>query len=422
MESVLFKGAYVPGQGSVDVGVRGGRIDLVGRGEAGNYDRVIAADNCALLPGFVNAHGHAAMTLLRSAADDLPLQQWLEEKIWPLEARLNSRRVYWGTMLAIAEMIRSGTTTFTDMYFFEDAVAQAAEETGIRAVLSRGLVAVGPGFDQAMAETREFVRTWQGRGDGRITTLVGPHAPYTCPQPYLEEILDLARELGRPLQIHLAETRSEVEESRRQYGKSPVAVLEEAGMFALPVLAAHCVHLSPEDIDILARYDVRVAHNPTSNLKLGSGIAPVPALLAKGVTVGLGTDGAASNNNLDMMEEIRLAALIHKGAHHDPTLISAQQALAMATAMGARAVFLEEEIGAIREGFKADLILMDLDKPHLTPRHNVEAHIVYAAQASDICLVMVDGKILLEDGHLTTIDEERVLYEAARAARELLEQ
>lgn len=420
MESVLFRGAHVLGLGPADVGVRDGRIDLVGAGREEDYDRVIPAENCALLPGFVNTHGHAAMTLLRSVADDLPLKQWLEEKIWPLEAKLNADRVYWGTMLAIAEMIRGGATTFTDMYFFEDAVARAAEETGIRAVLSRGLVALGPNFAQAMAETREFVRAWQGRGQGRITTMVGPHAPYTCPQPHLAEVLDLARELNLPLQIHLSETPGEVEDSYRQFGKSPVAVLEEAGMFELPVLAAHCVNLSEEDVDILARRDVRVAHNPNSNLKLGSGIAPIPALLARGVTVGLGTDGAASNNNLDMLEEIRLAALIHKGMHNDPTLISAGQALEMATAMGARALFLED-VGAIRQGLKADLILLDLDKPHLTPRHDLEAHVVYSAQSSDVVLVMVDGRILLEDGQLTTIDEERVLFEAARSARELLD-
>lgn len=420
MESVLFKGAYVVGIGTADVGVRDGRIDLVGAGQEDKYDRVFPAGNYALLPGLINTHGHAAMSLLRSVSDDLPLKQWLEEKIWPLEAKLSPDSVYWGTMLAIAEMIRGGTTTFTDMYFFEDEVARAVEETGIRAVLSRGLVALGPNFDQAMAETRDFVGTWQGRGDGRITTHVGPHAPYTCPPPHLARVLDLARELKVPLQIHLSESPGEVEDSFQQYGKSPVEVLEEAGMFELPVLAAHCVNLREKDIDILARHDVRVAHNPNSNLKLGSGIAPIPALLAKGVTIGLGTDGAASNNNLDMLEEVRLAALIHKGVHNDPTLVSAGQALEMATSMGARAVFLDKDIGRIQEGLKADLILIDLDKPHLTPRHNIDAHIVYSAQASDVSLVMVDGRILMEAGRLTTMDEERVMYEAARCAREMM--
>lgn len=421
MESVLFKGAWVLGTGIADVGVRDGRIALVGTSGGDKYDRVIEAGNYALLPGLVNTHGHAAMTLLRSVSDDLPLKEWLEEKIWPLEAKLNPDRVYWGTMLAITEMLRGGTTTFTDMYFYEDEVARAAEETGIRAVLARGLVGLNPNFQEAMAETREFVRTWHGRGDGRITAQVGPHAPYTCPQPSLSRILDLAADLNVPLQIHLSETPSEVRDSYNLSGKSPVEVLEEAGMFAFPVLAAHCVNISAGDIEILARHDVRVAHNPNSNLKLGSGIAPVPDLLRQGVTVGLGTDGAASNNNLDMLEEIRLAALIHKGVHNDPTLISAAQALEMATVMGARALFLDGQIGKIQEGLKADLILIDLHKPHLTPLHNPEAHIVYSAQAADVAYTMVDGRLLMDNGRLTTIDEERVLFEAARCAREIME-
>lgn len=419
MESVLFKGAWVVGKGPADVGVRHGRIDLVGHGDKQLYDRVIQAERYALMPGFVNTHGHAPMTLLRSVADDLPLKEWLEEGVWPLENNLNSDRVYWGTMLAIVEMLKGGTTTFTDMYFFEDDIARAVAETGMRAVLCQGIVALGAGFESKLADSQRFVRDWHGKADGRITATLAPHAPYTCPQPFLDQIMDAAAQLNVPLQTHLSESPLEVKESYDQYGKSPVQVLEESHMFEFPVLAAHCVNLDSNDIDILARHDVRVAHNPGSNLKLGSGIAPVPALLDKGVTVGLGTDGAASNNNLDMLEEVRLAALIHKGVHNDPTLISAAKVLEMATCMGARAVFLEKEIGAIREGLKADLILMDLDKPHLTPRQEIDSHIVYSAQSADVSLVMVDGKILVEDGKLTTIDEERVLFESNRCAREM---
>jgi 5-methylthioadenosine/S-adenosylhomocysteine deaminase len=420
MASVLFKNAWVVGSGPADVGVRNGRISLVGTaGPEADYERVIEAGNYALMPGLINTHGHGAMTLLRSVADDLPLKEWLETRIWPLEDKLTGTEVYWGTMLAIVEMLKGGTTTFTDMYFFEDRVAQAAAETGIRAVLCRGLVALGPNFEQALAESRDFVRAWNGAKGGRITAHLGPHALYTCPPPHLDKVLDLAAELKVPLQIHVSESPGEVEESYKQYGKSPVEVLAEAGLFAHPVLAAHCVHLKERDLDLLAAHDVRVAHNPTSNLKLGNGIAPVPALLQRGVTVGLGSDGAASNNNLDMLEEVRLAALIHKGVHNDPTLIPAAQALALATTMGARAVFLDGEIGTIAEGMKADIILIDLNKPHLIPRHDVDAHIVYSAQAADVSLVMVDGQILVEEGKLTTIDEERILFEAARCAREL---
>lgn len=416
MESVLFKGPWVAGAGPADVGVREGKIVLVGAAAAEDcYDRVIPAADCALIPGLVNCHGHAAMTLFRGIADDLPLKPWLEERIWPLEARLTADCVYWGSMLAIAEMIRGGTTTFTDMYFFEEQTARAAAETGMRAVLSRGIVA-GPNMQQALAESRQLAADWQGAAGGRITIQLGPHALYSCPPDQLAAVLDLAAELGLALQIHLAETKGEVEEAYARYGKSPVAVLEEAGLFQLPVLAAHCVHVSQEDIGILARRDVRVSHNPASNLKLGSGIAPVPHLLSQGVTVGLGTDGAASNNNLDMFTEMRLAALIHKGIHNDPTLVPAEVSLEMATSMGARALFLED-VGAIREGMKADLTLIELDKSHLAPRHNTEAAIAYAAHASDVALVMADGQILLENGRLTTMDEERVIFEAQRCLR-----
>ena len=421
MDSVLFKNAWVVGLGYTDVGVREGKIDLVGKAGEEGYDRVFDAGKYALMPGLINTHGHVPMTLLRGVADDVPLMEWLQDKIWPLEAKLNADRVYWGSMLGIIEMLKGGTTTFTDMYFLEDEIARAVEESGIRSVLCQGVVALAPGFEGKLASSQQFVKNWHTKAEGRITATMAPHAPYTCPQPFLGQILDAAREVDIPLQIHLSESPGEVKDSYDQYGKSPVEILEESGMFNLPVLAAHCVNLNDNDIDILARYDVRVAHNPTSNLKLGSGIAPVPAMLAKGITVGLGTDGAASNNNLDMLEEIRLTALLHKGYHNDPTLVSAPKALEMATSMGARALFLDQEVGIIKQGMKADIILIDLDRPHLTPRHNIEAHIVYSAQSSDVSLVMVDGKILVEDGELTTIDEEKVLFEAARCAREMLE-
>lgn len=421
MESVLFKGPWVAGVGEADVGVRDGRIALVGRAEAGDrYDRVIAADGCALIPGLVNCHGHAAMTLFRGIADDLPLKPWLEEKIWPLEAKLTAECVYWGSMLAMAEMIRGGTTTFTDMYFFEEETARAAEEAGMRAVLSRGL-AVGPNLHNALRENRQLAEEWHQRGDGRITVQLGPHALYTCPPRQLEPILDLAAELDLALQIHVAETKEEVEESIARYGKSPVAVLEETGLFQFPVLAAHCVHVSEEDIGILARNKVHVSHNPVSNLKLGSGIAPVPQMLAAGMIVGLGTDGASSNNNLDMFLEMRMAALIHKGIANDPTLVPAGLALEMATSLGAKALFLED-VGSIEEGMKADITLIDLNQVHLSPRHDPCAAIAYAAKASDVTLVMADGRILLEEGRLTTIDEERTIYEAQRCLRALQEQ
>ncbi|MTI94291.1 MAG: amidohydrolase [Firmicutes bacterium] len=382
------------------------------------YDRVLDCSRHLALAGFINTHGHAAMTLLRGVGSDLPLQEWLEQWMWPLEAKLTEDDVYWGTMLAILEMLKSGTTTFTDMYFFEDAVARAVEESGIRAVLSRGLVGLGPDTLKKFDESVEFARTWHGAANGRITTMLGPHAPYTNTPESLGQVIAAARDLKLPLQIHLCETRKEVEDSLADYGKTPVEYVHDLGLFEVPVLAAHCVHVSERDIQLLADYDVRVAHNPGSNLKLGSGIAPLPALLAKGITVGLGTDGAASNNNLDMLRELRLAALLHKGTAEDPTLISADTALAMATEHGARALFLDS-LGKLEPGMKADMTLIDMDRPHLVPDSDPVAAVVYAAQASDVDLVMVDGKILVENGEVLSIDEEKILHEARRCARRL---
>lgn len=322
-------------------------------------------------------------------------------------------------MLAIAEMLKGGTTTFTDMYFYMDQAARAAAESGIRAVLSRGLVGVGEGAKSGLAENREFIRRWHGQAEGRITTMLGPHAPYTCPPDYLKKVLSVQAELGVPLQIHLAETRDETEQIMAAYGVSPTKLLLETGVLEGPVLAAHCVHLSAEDMDIMQEKKVHVAHNPGSNLKLGSGIAPVPELLSRGITVGLGTDSAASNNNLDMLEEMRLAALLHKGSRMDPTLITADEAVAMATRESAAAVFLPD-VGVIEQGKKADLLLLDLRQPHLTPRHNLVAHLVYAAQPSDIKMVMVNGTVVCLDGRLTLLDEDEIIFEAGQRARRLV--
>lgn len=404
-----------------DVVVEGQTISYAGpkREWQTPFARVINGRGKLLAPGFVNAHGHAAMTLLRSFADDVPLMYWLEKRIWPVEARLKREDVYWGTLLAIVEMLRSGTTTFTDMYFFMTQVAEAVEESGIRGVLARGLVGVGQQAEKGLEESEQFITGWHGRAGGRITTMLGPHAPYTCPPAYLKRVMQLQEKLNVPVQIHLAETLEEVRRIKEQYGLSPVALLKETGLLERPVIAAHCVHLSSEDIDIMRDYDVHVAHNPGSNLKLGSGIAPVPDMLERGLVVGLGTDGAASNNNLDMLEEMRLAALLHKGSRQDPTAITAHEALRMATNRSARAVFLDDA-GEIAAGKKADLIMLDLNKPHLTPRHDLVAHLVYAAQPDDITLVMVDGKILLENGELTTLDEEKIMFQAQERAMHLV--
>ena len=396
-------------------------ITAIGSGAppAGNYDKRIDAANHMLLPGFVNTHTHAAMTLLRGYADDLPLMEWLETKIWPLEAKFTADDVYWGTMLAIVEMIKSGTTCFTDMYFFMDQVARAVEETGIRAVLSRGMVGVGPEHQRAIDESRELIARWSGRGEGRISFLLGPHAPYTCPPDYLHKVMELATELQVGINIHIAETLTEFEDIKKLYGRSPVAHLEDLGLFHHHTVGAHCVHLTDEDIQILAKYKVGVAHNPESNMKLGSGIAPVPEMLKAGIPVALGTDGASSNNNLDMLQEMRSCAFLHKVNSLDPTVLPAYQALQMATVNGAQALRLDR-LGTLAVGQKADIILVSLKEAHMIPRYDLIANLVYSGQASDVQTVIINGQIVMENRVIKTFDEQEVLAQAKRVARQLV--
>ncbi|MGB4618275.1 MAG: amidohydrolase, partial [Dethiobacteria bacterium] len=286
------------------------------------------------------------------------------------------------------------------------------------AVLSRGLIGLGEGAGDALKEGEKLIEDWHGRENGRINVNLGPHAPYTCPPEFLKKVIEAAERTGRPLQIHLAETAGEVEECRARYALTPVQLMEREGLFRHRVVAAHCVHLEAEDIRILAERKVGVAHNPGSNLKLGSGVAPLKHLLEAGVKVGLGTDGAASNNNLDLWEEMRLAALLAKGLEMDPTLVPAMTALKMATVYGAEVLSLEQ-VGQLRPGYKADLVGIRKVAPHLSPLHDPVAHLVYSASAADVQLVMVDGEILLEGGELTRLDEERIIYEASRCAARL---
>jgi len=384
-------------------------------------ERVLDYPRMVAMPGFVNCHTHAAMTLFRGYADDLPLMQWLNEKIWPLEALLTKEDIYRGTLLCCAEMIRGGTTTLADMYVDMERVAQAVDESGLRAVLSRGMIGIGPGGESALAESKEFVKQWHGGAGGRIAAMFGPHAPYTCPPEFLEKVVAAAEEMGVGIHIHLAETGDEIKEIVEKYGKTPVALMEEVGLFELPVLAAHCVHLNDSDIDILARRQVGIAHNPQSNMKLASGVAPVTRLLQAGALVGLGTDGASSNNNVDMLEEVRAAALLQKLHTGDASALPAYQALHMATAGGARALGMQEQIGRLVNGLKADIVIMDMHKPHLYPLFDIYAQIVYAAASSDVHTVIIDGRVVLENCRVLTLDEDVIMAEAQRCAKLLVQ-
>lgn len=405
-----------------DLGVEGDSISFIGDPvPAFRADKVINAEGRIVLPGLVNAHTHTAMSLFRHTADDLPFWEWLHDRIFPLEEALTAEYAYWGSLLSIAEMIRSGTTTFADMYFFMDKTAEAVLSSGVRANLSRGLLTEERGAYTKLEEGADLYRNWHGKGDSRINVDLGPHAPYTCSPEYLKQVAKTAKELKANIHIHLSESLKELETIREQYGLSPVEYLDRAGIFDGNTLAAHCVHLSDSDMEILKHKGVNVLNNPGSNLKLGNGFAPVKQFFKEGINVCLGTDGPASNNNLNMFEEISLAALINKGITGDPTAVPAFQALKMATINGAKALGREHETGSIEQGKKADIILVDTEKPHFYPKGDPFASLVYSAQASDVCTVICNGKVLMEDNRLLTIDEKKLLTKVSEIGRRLRE-
>jgi 5-methylthioadenosine/S-adenosylhomocysteine deaminase len=376
------------------------------------FDEVIDGKHRLYMPGLVNTHGHAAMSLLRGYGDDLALQVWLQEKMWPIEGKYTAHDVRYGTLLSIVEMLKGGTTSFVDMYDQMNEVALAVEQAGIRACLTRGVIGFCSPAEQTtkLEEAKQFVRDWHGKVDGRITTMISPHAPYTCAPDYISRFIEASHELNVPLHTHMSETAREVAENVEQYGQRPVAHLEQLGFFSRPSILAHAVHLTDEEIAVLARYDVRVSHNPGSNLKLASGIARLVDLHKAGVLVSLGTDSAASNNNLDMFEEIRLAALLHKGISGDPTAIPAATALKMGTIDGANSIWLNK-VGSLQTGYKADFIAVDIDQAHFLPRSNFISHLVYSASAKDVTDVWVDGKCLVRAGQCVTLDEEKIKRE-----------
>ena len=420
---LLRAGRYLNPAGEIiagDIDIENGRILFCGVTPANwTADETIDCREKLITPGLVNAHTHAAMTLFRSYADDMALMDWLQKKIWPAEANLTAEDVYWGSQLAIAEMLASGTTAFADMYFFMDQVAQACVETGMRASLSRGLIAVdGPGQEERFAENEQLFKDFHGAADGRITVMLGPHAPYTCPPRCMEKVVAIAHRIGAEIHVHLSETKDEVEKCQRIYDKSPVALLDDLGVFDCGTLAAHCVWVSEQDIRILAEKKVRVVHNPSSNLKLASGAAPVSAMLEAGVTVALGTDGATSNNKLDMLEEIRLASFLQKLDRMDPTALPSRQVLQMAHQGGAAAIGQGDVLGRIEPGYKADLTIYNTTAPHWCPQHDLASILTYAAASADVSHTLVDGRVLYRNGEFTTIDIAKVKAETgARGLR-----
>ena len=404
------------------VAVEDGRVEYAGPADAyGPGDApadVIDARGALALPGFINAHTHVAMALLRSAANDLPLHAWLNDRIWPLEAKLDGEAVYWGTLLGIAEMLANGVTAFAEMYFFMDDIARAVEAGGMRAYLYRAVM--GSDDDGGrIDDAARLHRDWNGAANGRIRIGLGPHAEYTCSPNVLRNCAERARELGCGLHIHISETQKEHDECRARRGKTPAELFDGLGMFDVPCLLAHGVTLEPGDIELLARKKVPLAHCPGSNLILGSGIAPVQRMLEAGVTVALGTDGAASNNNLDVWQEMYLAAVLPKGVLKDATAVTAAQALAMATKSGAQALGWSGETGALRPGMRADLILVDTDRPHYWPLTDMTRHLVYSGGARDTVLTMVDGEVLFDRGAYTKLDIDEIRVKSAEIAGRL---
>ena len=367
------------------------------------------------MPGLINGHAHAAMSLFRGLADDLALDEWLQKYIFPAEARnVTPDFVNWGTKLGVLEMLRGGITTYADMYYFEDVVARVTKDAGMRGVLGETIIDF-PAPDnktpaEALAYTQKYLDHW--KGDPLIIAAVAPHSIYTCSEKTLQDAAALARRNGAPILIHIAEAQFELEQSREKHGATPVAYLERAGILGPDVIGAHCIWVDQADIATLAHFNVGCINNPSSNMKTAAGVMPVPEMLAAGEPIGLATDGAASNNNQDMFEEMDLAAKLQKIARMNPRALPEKQVVEMATINGARALHLEKIIGSLETGKKADLILVDIGAPHATPMYDVYSELVYALKASDVRTVVIAGNIVMRDRRMLTLDEKEILAKA----------
>ncbi|MBX5328842.1 amidohydrolase [Candidatus Bathyarchaeota archaeon A05DMB-5] len=405
--------------------IKNGKITFVGKSAAATSikaEKEIDAKEKVAIPGLINCHTHLPMTLFRGIAEDQPLDVWLKETIWPLEAKLKPNDVYAGALLGCLEMIKNGTTCFADMYFYEDMVAKAVEKSGLRGVLAQGIIESGHKLLGAITlrKSISFAKKFHGYANGRVRTMLGPHAAYSCSLNLLKKIKKKSAELNIGVQIHLAESKAMFKEFEKKHGLSEVEFLDKIGFLNEKVLAAHCIDLSEKDMHILSERGVNVVHAPVANMKLGEGAAKVKDLMDLGVNVCLGTDGPASNNTLDMFESMKTAALLQKHTYRDPAVLPAYEVLKMATINGTKALGLTKEVGSIEVDKKADLILVDLSKPHLKPLHNIHASLVYAAHGSDADTVIVDGKILMENRQVKTLDEHAVIENAQKIALDLV--
>lgn len=407
------------------VGVQGDRIEYIGKEKpAKNYGEEYDGSRKVLMPGLVNAHTHSPMTLLRGYAENLPLDRWLNERVFPFEDRLNCDRAYYGTMLSIAEQLKSGTTSSSDMYFFQDGVLKAVKDAKAKTNFSRSLVSFDDDdfyHNDRVKEALEAVEKYHLTENGRIKVDMCLHAEYTNTLKFIEQFGEYTKDKGLINHIHLSETKSEHENCKQKYGKTPARVFYDAGAMDAQTLFAHCVWIESSDIELFKEKGASVAHCPASNLKLGSGVCDTYALLQNGINVAIGTDSAASNNSLDMLREMYLAAILPKGINNKADIITPKQILKMATRNGALAQG-REDCGLVKEGFKADVIVLDLNKPNMYPDFDVINNIVYSANSSDVLLTMVDGEVLYRNGEFKYIDVEKVGFECNRIVREVVKE
>ena len=423
---ILIKGALL-NNNIQDLLIEGNKIKRIGKNliDKENLNekdlKIIDGKNKMAIPGLVNTHTHIPMTLFRGVADDLPLMEWLNDYIWKMEAKLNEDIVYAGALLGCIEMIKSGTTTFNDMYFYLDGIIKAVKETGIRSFLAYGMIDL---FDEEKREkelktSEETIKQIKKLNDQRINPVLGPHAPYTCSKELLMETHNMAKEYDVPIHIHMNETLDEIKTIKEKTGMRPFEYLNSFGFFDdVKVISAHCVHLSEDELNIIKNKNIAVSHNPISNLKLASGIAPIPKLMENDILITPGTDGCGSNNNLNLFEEIKTTSLIHKGVSLNPTVVNANDSFNFATKNGCLALGLKA--GELKEGNLADIVLIDLDKPYLIPKENMHSHLVYSFNGN-VDIVIIDGNIVLNDGKMVNIDEKKVYEMAEKAYSKLIE-
>jgi 5-methylthioadenosine/S-adenosylhomocysteine deaminase len=403
-----------------DILIGGNRIESIqptGQADASQFRQVIQADGLLAMPGFINTHSHVPMVIFRGLAEDVSIDKWFNDYMWPLESNLQAQDVYWGMQLGLAEMIRAGVTSVADHYFYMDEAAKAVEKAGTRALLGWGIF--GSGGQEMLQRSARFVKDWQGAAGGRIRTIMAPHAPYTCDDDYLKACLQKAKELGVGIHIHVAEEIGQTRASLDKRGLTPVQVCEQVGLFDVPTIIAHGCGVLPEDMSILSSHPVGVAHAPKTYLKLAMGTAPVVEFRQHGIPVGLATDGAVSNNTLDIWESLRLMAMTQKQEQHSPEVLTIPEALYIATRESARVYGQPDELGVLEPGALADVILVDLSGLHHQPLHSITTSLVYSAMASDVQTVICDGQIIMRERKLLTLNEGEIV-EQVKASMERL--